>query len=219
MRSAGCVINDIFDKDIDAKVERTKNRPLASGEISEEKAKLFLAGLLFIGFLVLINLNFFSIVLGFLVLPLIALYPKMKRITYWPQLFLGITFNWGVVIGFVAADGGLGITPIIIYTGCILWTLAYDTIYALQDIEDDRKFDVKSTAIMFGSNWQGICAALYIGFIALFILASGFSLFTLGALAVLLWQLKFADPTKPETCMKAFKANVWVGVLLILSLA
>lgn len=218
MRSAGCVLNDILDRDIDAEVERTKNRPLASGELTPKKASIFLAGLLLIGFLVLISLNLTAIILGFLALPLVALYPKMKRITYYPQAFLGITFNWGVLVGYAAATGEIGITAIIMYIGCIFWTLAYDTIYALQDIEDDQRIGINSTAITFGKSWKGLCAAFYIIFIALFILASGFSLLTPIAFIMLFWQLKYANPRYPRLCLGAFKNNIWVGLVLILSL-
>ena len=218
MRSAGCVLNDILDKDIDSQVARTKKRPLASGELSSKQAEIFLAILLLIGFLVLINLNIVAIILGFLVVPLVAFYPKTKRITYFPQLFLGITFNWGVLMGYAAATGSISIEAIILYMGCVFWTLAYDTIYALQDIEDDERIGIHSTAITFGKNWRGLCAVFYMLFIAFFILASGVSIFTIIAFAMLFWQLKYTSRRSPTLCLQAFKSNVWVGVMLILSL-
>lgn len=218
MRSAGCVINDIFDRDIDAEVERTKTRPLVSGAIKVKYASIFALILMLIGFLVLINLPSTAIILGLIIVPFIFAYPWMKRITYFPQLFLGITFNWGVLVGYAAATNSASIEAFILYIACIFWTLAYDTIYALQDIEDDARIGINSTAITFGNNWRGLCAAFYIIFIVLFILASGFNLFILLASAMLYWQVKYANPRFPRLCLKAFKNNIWVGLVLILSL-
>lgn len=150
MRGAGCVINDLWDKDLDKKVERTANRPLASGAITEKNAKIFLATLLLLSFFILIQFNSTTIILGFASIPLIAMYPLMKRYTYWPQIMLGITFNMSVLMGYSAVTGETSSTAILLYLGAIFWTIGYDTIYAHQDKEDDALIGIKSTALKFG---------------------------------------------------------------------
>ncbi len=161
MRSAGCVINDIWDRDLDKKVERTSLRPLAAEDLSLKQAALFLAFLLFIGLIVLIQMNVITIMLGLFSIPLIIAYPAMKRITFWPQAFLGITFNFGVLMGWSAITEAIELPALLIYAGAILWTLGYDTIYAHQDIEDDMRAGIKSTAIRFGDKSKLWVAGFY----------------------------------------------------------
>ena len=152
MRSAGCIVNDILDRKFDKKVTRTKNRPIASGKISVQTGILYAFILCLLAFLVLINFNYFTIIIAFASMPLAFTYPLMKRFTYWPQLFLGITFNYGLILGWTSISEQLDIVPIIFYIGAIFWTLGYDTIYGFQDIKDDEIIGVKSTSIKFKSN-------------------------------------------------------------------
>lgn len=170
MRAAGCVVNDLWDKDLDAQVERTKMRPLASGEISRKEAFIFLFALLLPSFLILLCLGKVAIILGFLALPLVGAYPYMKRVTWWPQAFLGLTFNWGALMGFAAVEGRVGIAALLLYAGGFFWTMAYDTIYAHQDIADDIAVGIKSTARLFGEKsktyvavFHGLAALLVAG--------------------------------------------------------
>ncbi len=149
MRSAGCIINDLMDQDIDSKIERTATRPLASNKITNFNAVIFLFMLLIIGLLILLQFKTPSILVGLLCIPLIVLYPLMKRITFWPQLFLGIIFNWGVIICSVEFFGTVTNEYLILYLACVLWTIGYDTIYAYQDLKDDKKNNIKSTAVLF----------------------------------------------------------------------
>ena len=149
MRSAGCIVNDITDKEFDKKVQRTKNRPVASGKISVKLAWSYTLTLCFFAFLILINFNLFTIILAIGSIPFAFTYPLMKRFTYWPQFFLGITFNYGIILGWVSINGGLNLAPVILYIGAIFWTLGYDTIYGFQDIKDDEIIGLKSTSIKF----------------------------------------------------------------------
>ena len=149
MRSAGCIVNDIADKEFDQKVQRTKNRPVASGKISLKLAWSYTLTLCFFAFLILINFNLFTIILAIGSIPFAFTYPLMKRFTYWPQFFLGITFNYGIILGWVSINGGLNLAPVILYIGAIFWTLGYDTIYGFQDIKDDEIIGLKSTSIKF----------------------------------------------------------------------
>src|SRR5210317_330218 len=152
MRSAGCIVNDIADKNFDKKVERTKNRPIASGKVSVKLASTYALFLCVIAFLVLINFNNFTILMALASMPLAFTYPLMKRITYWPQLFLGITFNYGLILGWTAIESELNIVPFILYFGAIFWTLGYVTVYGFQDINDDEIIGLKSTSIKFKNN-------------------------------------------------------------------
>ncbi|WP_440937992.1 4-hydroxybenzoate octaprenyltransferase [Candidatus Pelagibacter sp.] len=152
MRSAGCIINDIADKDFDKKVTRTKNRPIASGEVSVKVGFIYSAILCILAFLVLINFNMFTIILALGSMPLAFTYPLMKRFTYWPQLFLGVTFNYGLILGWTSIFGEINLVPIIFYIGAIFWTLGYDTVYGFQDIKDDEIIGLKSTSIKFKKN-------------------------------------------------------------------
>ena len=163
MRSAGCIFNDIVDRDFDKKVERTKNRPIASGKVSVKIAIIYSFVLCGLAFLVLINFNKFTILMALLSMPLAFTYPLMKRFTYWPQLFLGITFNYGLVLAWISINNSINLVPIIFYFGAIFWTLGYDTIYGYQDIKDDEIIGVKSTSIKFKKNPKIFISLLIIG--------------------------------------------------------
>ena len=162
MRSAGCIINDLMDQDIDSKIERTATRPLASNKITNFNAVIFLFMLLIIGLLILLQFKTPSILVGLLCTPLIVLYPLMKRITFWPQLFLGIIFNWGVIICSVEFFGTVTNEYLILYLACVLWTIGYDTIYAYQDLKDDKKNNIKSTAVLFEDKGKHLVLTSYI---------------------------------------------------------
>jgi len=225
MRGAGCVINDLADRKYDAMVERTRGRPLPSGRVSVMQALIFLAVLCLLGLLILIQLNIFTIGLGFLSLGLIILYPFMKRITYWPQFVLGLTFNWGALMGWSAVTGGLEWPALLLYGGGIFWTLGYDTIYAHQDKEDDALIGIKSTALRLAENtprWM------------IFFYGSAFMLFTLAgyganmgvlfyggcvfAAAHLIWQIKKLDINDGDKCLCLFKSNRDFGLILFLAI-
>ena len=162
MRSAGCIINDLMDQDIDSKIERTATRPLASNKITNFNAIIFLIVLLVIGLLILLQFKTETVLVGFLCTPLIVLYPLMKRITFWPQLFLGIIFNWGVIICSVEFFGTLTNEYLILYLACVLWTIGYDTIYAYQDLKDDKKNNIKSTAVLFEDKGKHLVLTSYV---------------------------------------------------------
>ncbi|MBN8910939.1 MAG: 4-hydroxybenzoate octaprenyltransferase, partial [Rhizobiales bacterium] len=173
MRGAGCAYNDYVDREYDARVARTASRPIPSGQVTPEAALLFVVALSLIGLLVLISFNTFTILLGIGSLGLVAIYPYMKRVTYWPQAVLGLAFNWGALMGWAAVKGSLALPPLLLYAGSVLWTIGYDTIYAHQDAEDDAMLGLKSTALTFGHDtpfWAGI---LYAGALLLWI-AAGF---------------------------------------------
>ncbi len=221
MRGAGCAYNDVIDKDYDAKVERTASRPVASGQISLRAAWIFLVALSLIGFVILIQFNLYTIILGIGSLALIAAYPFMKRITYWPQAWLGLTFNWGALVGWAAAEGSLNAPALALYAGCVAWTLGYDTIYAHQDKEDDALIGVRSTALKFGAHtktWLSLFYGAALGFWA----AAGFlanldMMFFAGLAAVavhLLFQISQVDIDKPERCLSVFKSNHLTGALI-----
>ena len=165
MRSAGCIINDITDKEIDKKVSRTKNRPIASGDVSITLGLIYSAVLCLIALLVLINFNKLTIILALCSMPLAFTYPLMKRFTYWPQLFLGVTFNYGLILGWTSVQNEISFLPIILYFGAIFWTLGYDTIYGFQDIKDDEIIGVKSTSIKFKKNPKKFLSLCYLIFI------------------------------------------------------
>lgn len=225
MRGAGCVYNDIVDRDIDAKVARTAGRPIPSGQVSVKSAWAFLLVLLLTGLLVLLSLNDFSIVLGAASLVPIAIYPFMKRITNWPQAFLGLTFNWGAMLGWSAVLGGLAFAPMLLFIGCIFWTLGYDTIYAHQDKEDDALIGVHSTARLFGDRTKPWVGGFYLLAWLLFggagwMAGLGFA-FYLGLAAVgahLAWQVYRLDINDGTNCLKLFKANRDLGLVMFLAI-
>ncbi|MBV9859813.1 MAG: 4-hydroxybenzoate octaprenyltransferase [Alphaproteobacteria bacterium] len=222
MRGAGCTLNDIADRDYDARVARTRTRPLPSGAVTVRQAALFMTVQLAIGAAVLLSLNRPSVLLGVAVLGLIGTYPFMKRITYWPQLFLGLNFNWGALLGWTAAAGSLGLPPALLYAGGIFWTLAYDTIYAHQDKADDLLIGVKSSALALGSRTRPWLFAFYAAAVLLWGAAGAAAglgaLFWAGlALAALQlgWQAARVDIDDPTDCLRKFRSNRLVGWLVL----
>lgn len=221
MRSAGCVYNDIIDRDFDARVERTRDRPIAAGVISVKTALVFLALLLAIGLAILLQLNGFAILLGIASLVLVFTYPFMKRITYWPQAFLGLTFNWGALLGWAAVEGGLSWPAGLLYAGGIAWTLGYDTIYAHQDKEDDALIGVKSSALALGDKTKPWLWIFYSLALAGFAAAGALSHIAwpfyagLGAAALFfIWQATTLKTANGVDCLAKFKLNLWVGVVI-----
>lgn len=224
MRSAGCVINDLWDKNLDAQVERTRPRPLASGAISVRQALAFLFFLLSASLAILLTMNVFTVILGALSLIPVVIYPLMKRITWWPQAFLGMTFNWGALMGWSAVTGELSLAAFILYAASILWTLGYDTIYAHQDKEDDARIGIKSTALLFGEQsrqWVGLFYAFaLIGFFLAKLYANSpmflTPMFMLPLGAFVYWQVNNWDMNSPADCLKKFRANQAIGWLILL---
>jgi 4-hydroxybenzoate polyprenyltransferase len=221
MRGAGCTYNDIVDRDIDAQVARTAGRPIPSGQVSVAAAWAFLVAQLLVGSLVLIQLNWFSVVLGALSLVPIAIYPFMKRITDWPQAFLGLTFNWGALLGWAAVTGGLAVAPVLLFIGSVFWTLGYDTIYAHQDKEDDALIGVRSTARLLGERTKPWLVGFY-GAAWFFFLGAGLvSGMGLGFFVVLsaiaghmIWQILRLDISDGANCLATFKSNRDLGYLM-----
>ena len=215
MRSAGCIVNDIVDKNFDKKVERTKNRPIASGKISVNIAILYALILCCLAFLVLINFNNFTIIMALISMPLAFTYPLMKRITYWPQLFLGITFNYGLILSWISIKNEISIVPIIFYLGAIFWTLGYDTIYGFQDIKDDEIIGVKSTSIKFKNDpkkFLTICYSFFIISLILVGLLMNFKIFYFIFLVIpifhlILFQIKNLEISNTLDCLDKFKSN------------
>jgi 4-hydroxybenzoate polyprenyltransferase len=221
MRGAGCTLNDIVDRKIDAQVVRTRLRPLPSGQVSVREALLFLVVLLGLGLIILLQLNRVAILLGVASLVLVAVYPFMKRVTHWPQLVLGLAFNWGALLGYAAVTGQVGVGAMCLYAGGVCWTLAYDTIYAHQDKEDDALIGVKSTALKFGSAtkmWLLLFFVLALVFIDLAgIFAGASAIFHFGVVlagAHALWQLSQLDIESPENCLQLFRSNRDFGLLI-----
>jgi 4-hydroxybenzoate polyprenyltransferase len=222
MRAAGCTYNDIIDRDIDAKVARTKGRPLPSGEITVKNATIFMAALSLVGLLVLLCFNQTAVRLGVAVLPLVALYPLVKRVSFWPQAVLGLAFNWGALLGYAAVLGRVEWAAVVLYLGAIAWTIGYDTIYAHQDREDDALLGLKSTALRFGKNtklWlSGFYVAAWIGISLAGMLAEAEIVFLLGMLvagAHLFWQVATLDIDDPENCLKRFRSNRDFGFIVL----
>ena len=226
MRSAGCIVNDISDKDLDKKVFRTKNRPIASNKVSIKLALFYTVILCSLAFLVLINFNKLTIILALGSMPLAFTYPLMKRFTYWPQLFLGITFNYGLILGWTSVMGQINIVPIILYVGAIFWTLGFDTIYGFQDIKDDEIIGVKSTSIKFKKNlnlFLIICYSLFI--IAIYIVSyfMNFSVIFYFSMIIVIFHLFFFQIYNlkckdPKSCLKIFKSNNMLGLLVLFNL-
>ena len=224
MRSAGCIVNDIVDRKLDKKVKRTQGRPLAASLISVERAFMYVIVLCGLAFCILIQFNFLTIFLGLASMTLAFSYPFMKRITYWPQLFLGLTFNWGLIMAWASVTDFLNIEIFLVYLAAIFWTLGYDTIYGAQDIIDDEIIGVKSTSIKFKSMLKKFVFLCYtvssFTFLVFFYLNmnSIFFLFPLlGFFATLFYQIYIFDKRKPETCMQAFKVNNFSGFYLFLT--
>ena len=225
MRSAGCIINDIADRNYDSKVERTKNRPIASGKISVVEGLICSCILCLFAFAVLIQFNKFTIALALFSMPLAFTYPLIKRYTYWPQLFLGITFNYGLILGWTSINESLNIIPFIFYLGAIFWTLGYDTIYGYQDIKDDEIIGVKSTSIKFKNNTKSFLILCYSVFFISLILTgilmefSYIFYFTLGItfLHLFFYQIKSLNTQDPKNCLALFKSNNIFGLLVYLN--
>ena len=226
MRSAGCIVNDITDKNFDKLVERTKNRPIASGKISTKLGIIYSAVLCFIAFLVLINFNKFTILMALISMPLAFTYPLMKRFTYWPQLFLGITFNYGLVLAWISINNDISLIPIMLYLGAIFWTLGYDTIYGYQDIKDDEIIGVKSTSIKFKNNPKKFILVCYLIFIASLIFTGilmKFNLIYFLFLIISIFQLIFYQIYKlnvndANNCLAKFKSNNFLGLIIFVNL-
>ncbi len=226
MRSAGCIVNDIVDRNFDKKVERTKNRPIASGKVSVRLGIIYSIVLCGLAFLVLINFNIFTISMAILSMPLAFTYPLMKRFTYWPQLFLGITFNYGLVLAWISINNSISIVPVIFYIGAIFWTLGYDTIYGYQDIKDDEIIGVKSTSIKFKNNPKIFISLCYLLFLI--------SLITIGVLMnfkiiyfftliiiffhLIIYQIKNLNVESPNECLQKFKSNNYFGLIVFINI-
>ena len=226
MRSAGCIVNDIADKNFDKKVERTKKRPIASGKVSVKLASTYAVILCGIAFLVLINFNKLTILMALISMPLAFTYPLMKRITYWPQLFLGITFNYGLVLAWISIANEISIIPIIFYLGAIFWTLGYDTIYGFQDIKDDEIIGVKSTSIKFKNDPKKFLFISYSIFIISLLLIGVlmsfkyyyFIFLIFPIFHLLIFQVKKLNTEQPIDCLNRFKSNNFLGLIIFMNI-
>ncbi|ANK80978.1 MAG: 4-hydroxybenzoate polyprenyltransferase [Rhizobiales bacterium NRL2] len=225
MRGAGCTINDIADRNFDGRVERTRHRPIPSGQISVTGAAIWMGALCLVGLAILLQLSPLAIWLGVGSLGLVAIYPFMKRVTYWPQIWLGLTFNWGALMGWAAASGELGLAPVFLYVGGIFWTLGYDTIYAHQDKEDDALIGVKSSALKLGSRTRPALAVFYVGAVVFWGLAAreaGFSHWFLLPFALVIgqfaWQVTRVLLDDRDDCLRKFKSNILLGAVMMAAL-
>ena len=225
MRGAGCTWNDLVDRDIDGRVERTRSRPIPSGQISVHAAALFLVAQALVGLLILIQFNRTAIATGIASLGVVAIYPFMKRVTYWPQIFLGLAFSWGALMGWTAARGALELPALLLYAGSIAWVIHYDTIYAHQDREDDALVGLKSTALLFAERTKPALAVFSTAAVILIGLAGytggGGLVFTLGLAAFaahLAWQIARIDIASPESCLMMFRSNRDAGLILFAAL-
>ena len=224
MRSAGCIVNDILDKEFDAKVFRTKDRPIASKRISIGLASIYAFVLCFFAFLILLNFNLFTIILALGSMPLAFTYPLMKRYTYWPQLFLGITFNYGLILGWSAIHNEVDLAPIIFYLGAIFWTLGYDTIYGYQDIKDDEIIGLKSTSIKFKGNSKKFLFTCYILLMTFFLIGGYYMKFSsiyylfllIPIFHLFFYQMRIFNIKNPSNCLIAFKSNNFLGLVIFL---
>ena len=221
MRGAGCTFNDIIDRDFDARVARTRSRPIPSGQVTVWQAIAFLLAQCLVGLWVFMQFNGFTILLGFSSLGFAAIYPFMKRLTYWPQLFLGLAFNWGALVGWSAIHGSLGWAPILLYLGGVCWTLAYDTIYAHQDTEDDLLIGIKSTALKFGDAtppWLALFFAMALVLLASALWLAGASPIAYagigGAALHAGWQLWRFRANDPQRCLEIFRSNRIFGSII-----
>ena len=226
MRSAGCIVNDIADKNYDKKVERTKHRPIASEKVSIKIAILYVLILCALAFLVLINFNHFTILMALISMPLAFTYPLMKRFTYWPQLFLGITFNYGLVLAWISIKNDISLVPIVFYLGAIFWTLGYDTIYGYQDIKDDEIIGVKSTSIKFKNKPKKFILISYLVFIISLILVGilmKFKIFyylflIIPIIHLFFFQIKKLNVNNPINCFNKFKSNNFLGLIIFINI-
>jgi 4-hydroxybenzoate polyprenyltransferase len=225
MRGAGCTWNDIVDRDLDGSVERTRSRPIPSGQVSVVQAALFLVVQSLIGFAVLLAFNGFTIAMGIASLAIVAMYPFMKRITYWPQIVLGLAFSWGALMGWAGYFGRLDPPALLLYAGSIAWVIGYDTIYAHQDRDDDALIGIKSTALLFGERTKPMLSSFYTLAVIL-LAAAGYAagagaVFALGLLAFaahLAWQVRRLDIADPDNCLAVFKSNRDAGLILFAGL-
>ena len=225
MRSAGCIFNDIADKDFDKKVDRTKNRPIPSGRISTQESFVYLFLLCLIALIILIQFNLLTIILGLLSITFAFSYPYMKRLTYWPQFFLGLTFNWGILMAWTAMTGKISLEPIILYLSAIFWTLGYDTIYGFQDINDDEIIGIKSTSIKFKKNYKLFIGLCYSTCILLLIILGlkienniYYFVFLLAPIMQFYYQISRLDKNNQKNCLNIFKSNNLFGFLFFLVL-
>ena len=226
MRSAGCIVNDILDKEFDKKVFRTKDRPIASGKISVKLATAYALVLCFCALMILLNFNTITIILAIGSMPLAFTYPLMKRFTYWPQLFLGVTFNYGLLLGWTSINESLNIIPMLFYIGAIFWTLGYDTIYGFQDIKDDEIIGLKSTSIKFKKKPFIFLLACYVILFSMIItlgILEKFNIFYYAFSLIIgyhlfLYQLKSVNLDNPMNCLKIFKSNNFLGFIIFLQL-
>ena len=223
MRSAGCIFNDIIDRDLDKKVERTKDRPIAAGKITIIESFVYIFVFCLLALIALLQFNKLTIILGLSSMLFAFAYPFMKRITYWPQLFLGLTFNWGIIMGWTALTNDISIEPFLLYVSAIFWTLGYDTIYGLQDIHDDEIIGVKSTSIKFKNNLKvfvGTCYCLCVLFILIMFFMMEIEKYILLTsiifIATFIYQINYFKPSNPATCLRAFKSNNLTGLFIFL---
>ena len=225
MRSAGCIFNDIVDKDFDKKVKRTKKRPIPAGKISVKQSYIYILILCVIAFLILLQFNILTILLGMSSMLLAFSYPFMKRITYWPQLFLGITFNWGILMAWTSMNNSINAEITILYISAIFWTLGYDTIYGAQDMSEDEIIGLKSTSIKFKNNIKSFLGASY--FVTIILITylfkaniglNLFSILLIMFIGSLLYQLFMFNKNNPKNCIKMFKLNNFSGLFLLIGI-
>ena len=221
MRGAGCTWNDLVDRDLDGMVERTRSRPIPSGQVTVAQATAFMVAQALVGFLVLVQFNRFTVFAGLTSLLVVVIYPFMKRVTYWPQIFLGLAFSWGALMGWPAVFGRLDAPALVLYAGAISWVVGYDTVYAHQDRQDDLLIGIKSTALLFGDNTRPMLAGFYAGAVVLIavagLMAGGGLIFLLGLIAFaahLTWQVMRLDINDSAHCLKLFKSNRDAGLIL-----
>ena len=226
MRSAGCIVNDIADKNFDKKVERTKNRPIASGKVSVKLGIFYTCVLCILAFLVLINFNYYTVIMALISMPLAFTYPLMKRFTYWPQLFLGITFNYRLILAWISINNSINLVPIIFYFGAIFWTLGYDTIYGYQDIKDDEIIGVKSTSIKFKNNpkiFISLCYSFFFNSLIIIGILMNFKILYFLTLIItflhlLIYQIKNLNVDNANQCQQKFKSNNFLGLVIFLNI-
>ena len=226
MRSAGCIVNDMLDRKIDKLVDRTKNRPIASGKISVKSSLIIVIILCLLAFLILIQFNMKTIILGLVSMPFAFSYPLMKRYTYWPQLFLGFTFNYGLIMAWVSITNEINYYPLILYFGAIFWTLGYDTIYGFQDIKDDEIIGVKSTSIKFKKNPKTFISLCYLTFLMSILLIGKFMSFNIFYFVLsiiiifhlMVYQLMNLNIKDATSCLKKFRSNNFFGLLVFVTI-